>query len=129
MAAYLLDTHVALWWWAGSPRLSARAREVIADSGDRMLVSAASVWEIATKWRLGKLDDIGDVEENYARLMERDRFESLAVTEKHAMCAGLFAESHSDPFDRMIAAQSLIEGVAVITRDPALATFGCEVIW
>lgn len=97
--------------------------------GGDVLVSAASVWELATLIRLGRLNEIEDFEESYAPLMKRNNFKSLTVTEEHAMRAGLLPSDHRDPFDRMIAAQALIEGLTIITRDPALAAFGCEVIW
>lgn len=129
MTAYLLDTHAALFWWSDPGRLSARAQEVIADSESSLMLSAASAWEIATKFRIGKLTDIGDPAANYRRLMEQNGFRSVVVTEDHAMKAGLLAGEHRDPFDRLIAAQALIEDLTVVTRDPALAAFGCRVIW
>ena len=129
MASYLLDTHAALWWWSASPKLGRQAGEVIGFPESVIFVSAASAWEIATKYRLGKLDDIGNPQSNYARLMAANGFASLAVIEAHAMTAGLLPGEHRDPFDRLIAAQALVEGHVVITRDPAFVGFGCDVIW
>jgi PIN domain nuclease of toxin-antitoxin system len=127
-ARYLLDSHALIWWWIDSPRLSTAARDAIAN-GAAILVSAATVWELATLTRLGRLKGIEDFADSYAPLMARNSFTTLPVTDTHALRAGLMGGDHRDPFDRMIAAQSLIEGLPVITRDPALAAFGCEVIW
>ena len=124
----LLDSHALIWWCIDSPKLSLVARSMISDSDD-VLISAASVWELATLTRLGRLNEIEDFAKNYAPLMADNGFWVLSVTEDHAMSAGLLPGDHRDPFDRMIAAQALIEDMAVITRDPALAAFGCRVIW
>jgi len=126
---FLLDTHAALWWWRDSPNLGARARATIANPDSIIFVSAASAWEIATKWRIGKLDDIGDPAANYKRLMVRNGFSSLAVTEDHTLRAGILPGEHRDPFDRLIAAQALIEQLTVLTRDIAIAAFGCKTDW
>lgn len=125
----LLDTHALIWWWLDAPQLSAKARDVIGAGEHDVFVSVASVWEIATKWRIGKLQEIEDPASQYEPLMVRNGFISLMMREEHAMKAGLLVGDHRDPFDRLIAAQALIEGLTVITRDPALAAFGCDVIW
>jgi PIN domain nuclease of toxin-antitoxin system len=129
VALYLLDTHAALWWWCNSPLLGSGARDAIAQADADVRVSVTSALEIAIKHRLGKLDDIGDPATNYARLMAQNGFASLPVTEAHAMRAGLLPGEHRDPFDRLIAAQGLIEGMTIVTRDPAFAGFGCNVVW
>ncbi|MBB5684491.1 type II toxin-antitoxin system VapC family toxin [Sphingobium boeckii] len=129
IGACLLDTHAALWWWCDSPMLGPQAREVIAATEIPMMVSVTSALEISIKYRLGKLPDIGDPRESYGKLMARNGFKSLEITEGHAMKAGLLPGDHRDPFDRLIAAQALIEGLTVVTRDPAFAAFGCDVIW
>ena len=94
-----------------------------------ILVSSVSGYEIALKWRLGKLAMIEDPAVNYPLLMTRNKFESLAVTDAHALRAGLLSDSHRDPFDRLIAAQALEEKLTVVTRDPAFAAFGCKTLW
>ena len=125
----LLDSHALIWWWIESPRLSRAARTVLTAPENDIFVSTASVWEIATKYRVGKLPEIEDLEGDYDPLMARNAFISLPVTEVHAMKAGLLPGEHRDPFDRMIAAQALIAQPTVVTVDPALAAFGCAVIW
>lgn len=129
MKGYLLDTHAALFWWGNSAKLGEAAREVIGESGAPIMFSAASAWEIATKFRLGKLDDIGDPVVRLPALINRHGFTPLAVSFGHGLHAGSLVGEHRDPFDRLIAAQGMMEDLTIITRDPQIATFGCRVIW
>lgn len=129
MSRFLLDTHAVLFWWGASPKLGMEARDAIADPDSDIYVSAATAWEIGTKFRVGKLDEIGDPAVAYSRLMGRNAFETLEITSEHALRAGLLDGPHRDPFDRMIAAQALMEDMTVITRDHAIAAFGCKVLW
>lgn len=125
----LLDTHTFLWWVSDDERLSETASETIAQGQARILVSAATAWEISTKVRLGKLDPVAEVVERFEELLEQHRFDALAISVEHALLSGSFKTDHRDPFDRMLAAQSHIEGLALITKDPVFAEFGTEVIW
>ena len=129
LTAYLLDTHAAIWWWTASSRLGATAASVISSEDASIFFSAASVWEIAIKSHAGKLPEIVDFESQYGPLMQANGFRALAVTDEHALRAGFLPGEHRDPFDRLIAGQALMEGMAVITRDPAIAAFGCDVLW
>lgn len=129
MPGYLLDTHVLLWWLTNDRRLSETAIEVIEDRSHVICVSAASAWEIATKTRLGKLNGVPEAAEKFGELSTEHGFTQLSITFRHAVLAGGFEAPHRDPFDRMLAAQSLIEGVPLITRDPAFAQFDIEVVW
>ncbi|MBS3936711.1 MAG: type II toxin-antitoxin system VapC family toxin [Sulfuritalea sp.] len=126
---FLLDTHALLWWMADDPRLSSRARELIADERNSILVSAASAWEITTKFRLGKLPIAETAVPRFNELIEADGFEHLPVTYLHALRAGSLAVEHRDPFDRMLAAQSALEAAPLITRDPVFTAFGTAVVW
>lgn len=125
----LLDTHALLWWWTDDPKLSPRARELIGESEARVLVSAASAWEIATKHRLGKLGLPPSLLQRYPALLAADRFETLPVTAEHALVAGSYPQPHRDPFDRMLAAQAEVESVPLLSCDEVLLQFGVEVIW
>ncbi|AYH45472.1 type II toxin-antitoxin system VapC family toxin [Azoarcus sp. DN11] len=125
----LLDTHALLWWFTDDPRLSHVARSTIADEANAIVVSAASAWEIATKHRLGKLDEAADAVHRFDELVAADGFEHLPITHFHSLKAGSYMAEHRDPFDRMLAAQSELESLPLVTCDPALALFGIRRIW
>lgn len=126
---YLFDTHALLWWWTDDSALTPRVRELIQDESNEFLVSAASAWEIATKHRLGKLDIGGEAVARFDELVTLDGFSHLPVSYLHALKAGGLLSEHRDPFDRMLAAQSLIEGVPLVTRDMAFDALGTSTIW
>jgi PIN domain nuclease of toxin-antitoxin system len=126
---YLLDTHALIWWWNASPRLGKLANAILGDRANDIFVSSASAWEIATKFRLGKLDEVDDPMAHFAPLMDKNGFLRLSVTEEHALLAGSVNHEHRDPFDRLIAAQAMIEGMPLVTLDPAMKGLGCATIW
>ena len=125
----LLDTHALLWWWKDDPRLSKRAAKAIADEANTVLVSAASAWEIATKHRIGKLPGAEHAISEFNQLIVADGFAHLAVSFQHAIKAGGFAIEHRDPFDRMLAAQAIIEGATLVTNDAAMKQFRAKCFW
>lgn len=125
----LLDTHALLWWLVDDPRLSARVRELVADDRHEILVSAASAWEIATKYRLGKLAMAEQLLAGYGSLIEEEGFRHLDVGHRHALRAGTYPVAHGDPFDRMLAAQAEIENVQLVSCDPAFSAFPVQVVW
>lgn len=126
----LLDTHTLIWWWArGGRQLPDAVRRRIADPENTPYVSAASAWEMATKVRSGKLAEATAAVEHFSDWVERDGFTAMPVSHDHALLSGGFDAAHRDPFDRMLAAQSLIERVPVLSRDAKLDAFGCERIW
>ena len=120
----LLDTHVLLWWLADDPSLTREAEGAIANSASVVFVSAATAWEIAIKQALGKLDAPNDLE----RQIEVNRFEALSITIGHAYSAGTLPRHHDDPFDRMLVAQALDEGLTIVTRDPRLVPYGVSTL-
>ena len=126
---YLLDTHALLWWWTDDSQLSATARACIQDETNIILISAASAWEIATKHRLGKLSQAGEAISRFNELVELDAFQHLPVSYLHALRAGGLITDHRDPFDRVLAAQSELEGVPLITCDFAFKAFRVRTIW
>ena len=115
----ILDTHILLWWLAGSRQLSARARTTIA-AADTVHVSAASAWEIAIKRSRGKLHFEGDLDEQ----ISLNGFRSLPITARHAWEAGHLPWHHADPFDRMLIAQALAESMTLVTGDKSLGAYG-----
>lgn len=125
----LLDTHALIWWLFDDPKLSPAARDVIRDPRNEVLVSSVSAWEVATKHRLGKLPEAGDLPDRFAHYVSAARFRELLVSISHALAAGRLPGPHKDPFDRMLIAQALGERIGVITADPVFASYGATVIW
>ena len=123
----LLDSHALIWWITGNARLSIAAKGII--ETDDIFVSAATAYELAAKVRLGKLSEAEPLIRNFESLCAEQRFTLLPITVRHALHAATFDHEHRDPFDRLIAAQSLLQELPVISIDPALANFGCKVIW
>jgi PIN domain nuclease of toxin-antitoxin system len=121
MAAYLLDSHTLLWALGQPDALGTQARTVIEDRAEELYVSSVTAWEIATKWRLGKLPYVDAVVAGYERHVHRLAVIELPVTSAHALLAGTLGWEHPDPFDRMLAAQAMLEGLTLITKDPAFA--------
>lgn len=125
----LLDTHALLWWWTDDKQLSKPARDAMLDESNTVLVSAASVWEISTKFRLGKLPIAKTAIDQFHQLIEADGFEHLPISWQHSMLAGAYVHEHRDPFDRMLAAQNEIENARLVTCDAAFITFNTQVLW
>jgi PIN domain nuclease of toxin-antitoxin system len=125
----LLDTHAFLWWLDGDRRLSLKARRLIADETNAVLVSAASAWEITTKFRLGKLPGAQDVAADVVGCIAAQSFTSLDITVLHAQRAGGIAGAHRDPFDRMLIAQAQLEDVAIVSDDRVFDDFDVRRIW
>jgi PIN domain nuclease of toxin-antitoxin system len=124
-----LDTHALVWWWTDDPRLPAAARAAIAAPGNTVFVSAATGWEVATKFRIGKWPEVEVLVRDFEALLRRSRFTSLPMTAAHSLLAGSLAGQHRDPFDRMLAAQAVQESLAVVSGDAAFALYGANVIW
>jgi PIN domain nuclease of toxin-antitoxin system len=125
----LLDTHAFLWWLDGDRRLSVKARRLIADEANAVLVSAASAWEITTKARLGKLPGAKDVAADVLGCIGNQGFVPLDITVLHAQRAGGLEGDHRDPFDRMLIAQAQLEDVAIISDDRVFDGYGVRRIW
>jgi Uncharacterized protein conserved in bacteria len=111
------------------PALSGAARTAIADESNAISVSAATAWEIATKHRLGKLDEAAGACDRFTELVAADGFLLMPIDASHAIKAGSYRVPHRDPFDRMLAAQSELEGMKLVTRDLAFKQFGTDVYW
>jgi len=126
---YLLDTHALLWWLFADRRISKKASGILMDPANQILVSSASAWEIATKHRLGKLKSAAVLVQDIGGWVRKAGFEELRIDIEHAQRAGLFPQAHRDPFDRMLAAQSLIEDIPVLGRERELEPFGVRLIW
>lgn len=124
MRAVLLDTHAFLWWLANDAALGPSAREIIAEPRNRVVVSAATAWEIAVKRQLGKLTAPADIE----AVVEEKGFAKLAVSFFHGQQAGALPPHHRDPFDRMLIAQAQTEGLELMTADPVFRAYAVRLI-
>lgn len=120
----LLDTHVVLRWPTDDRRLGREARRAIA-TADIVWVSAASGWEVAIKAALGRIS----LDEKFHVTIRADDFTELPVALVHADRLAELEPHHSDPFDRLLAAQALVEGATLVTHDRALEPYGVPVIW
>jgi PIN domain nuclease of toxin-antitoxin system len=125
----LLDTHAFLWFAEDSPLLSSTARSEIINTKN-VQVSIASLWELSIKFSLGKLDiaphDFRGRMERYIRLC---RAEVLPVLVDHTVALTSLPMLHRDPFDRMLIAQSIAEGVPIVTHDRQIREYACNVVW
>jgi PIN domain nuclease of toxin-antitoxin system len=125
----LLDTHTFLWAILEPQALSKSAKEFIADPTTEVFVSSVTAWEIATKYRIGKLPDARIIVENYQDHLLTFAAEELAVKTNHALLAGSFQQAHRDPFDRLLVAQSILEGIPLVTNDGVFRNFPINALW
>ena len=118
----LLDTHLLLWVADQHERLSARAHRLIGDPDNEPLFSAASLWEIAIKHALRRTDFRYDPRVMRRALLDH-RYQELVVTGEHAVAVADLPPLHKDPFDRILVAQSIVEGITLLTADPLVAQY------
>jgi PIN domain nuclease of toxin-antitoxin system len=121
----LLDTHALLWALQMSPRLSATARGVIEDTSTTVLVSVVSAWELEIKKALGRLEAPDDLE----AVLEEAGFLKRLVTFADVRHLAALPAHHRDPFDRMLIAQAMEDGVPLVSADPQIARYPIQVIW
>jgi len=116
----LLDTHALIWWLADDRRLGPSARALIADPANDVLVSVVSLWEIAIKVRIGKLEaEIGAVE----RAVVRNNFSRLAITPAHLAALSALPQHHRDPFDHLLVAQATVEDAILVSEEVNLGLY------
>jgi PIN domain nuclease of toxin-antitoxin system len=125
----LLDTHALVWWLAASPQLPPAMGQLIADPDNVVLVSAATAWEIATKFRLGKLPSMATVVTHIEHHVRAEGFQPLAVTMRHAQRAGSLPGPHKDPFDPMLIAQALEEACTLISNEAVFDRYAVSRSW
>jgi len=123
---FLLDTHVLLWAAASPQRLSKAARSLMNDGDNELIFSAASLWEVTIKRQLGRKDFVAE-----PRLLRRglidNGYTELAITSEHAVTVEVLPAIHKDPFDRLLVAQAIVEGITLLTADPMLAQYPAPV--
>ncbi len=125
----LLDTHAFFWWLSGSRRLTPPAKRAIADTGNEVLVSAATAWEIATKHRLGKLPEADILAQDIPGAISSQGFEELPVSVADADRAGSLPGPLRDPFDRMLIAQALSRDLTLVSNKSVFENYGVRRLW
>lgn len=125
----LLDTHAFLWWLSGDESLSILAREAIENQQNDVLVSAASAWEISTKYRLGKLPGAAAIVTNIDTTIAQQSFSPLAVTVHHGQVAGSLPGPIRDPFDRMLIAQAMLDNLVIVSNEETFDAYGVTRLW
>jgi PIN domain nuclease of toxin-antitoxin system len=125
----LLDTHAFLWWLAGDQALSDAARSAIADEGNGIFVSAASTWEITTKYRIGKLSGVAAIVGDLEGAIFDQGFLGLSISLRHGQAAGALPGPHRDPFDRMLIAQAMQENLVLVSDEQIFDAYGVGRLW
>lgn len=125
----LLDTHAFIWWFEGNSALRPLARRSIALEENDVLVSAATAWEITTKYRLGKLPGIAALALDVGGAIASQGFTELPITVSDAARAGALPGHHRDPFDRMLIAQALARDLVLISNEPLFDRYGVRRLW
>ena len=116
----LLDTHALLWWLEGDPRIERKAHDLIADPAHDILVSIASLWEIVVKVRVGKLEaDIRDI----VAAINAQGFETLEIRPEHLEELVRLPRHHRDPFDHLLIAQAIAEGLTLLSEDQHVSAY------
>jgi PIN domain nuclease of toxin-antitoxin system len=125
----LLDTHAFLWWISDDPRLSEKAREIIADGRNELFFSAASGWEISIKAGLGRLKVAGDLQRFIADQLSRNAIKVLPIYLSHTLHTRILPDHHRDPFDRILVSQAILEEMPLLSADPKIPHYPVEVVW
>ncbi len=125
----LLDTHTLLWFALMDPKLSGTAMSLIMDPGNEKLVSPVSYWEIALKISVKKYALSKPFEDFMDEAIDKNGFSYLHIEPKHAAVLSALPFHHKDPFDRMLIAQAIVEGVPIISCDSAFDAYGVARLW
>lgn len=124
----ILDTHTLIWFINGDHQLPGKSIQLIQNLENKCFISIASIWEIAIKLSLGKLELNGGFDE-ISKIITRYEFELLPITFNHIQTLLSLDYHHRDPFDRIIISQGLVEGIAIITKDENFIKYNVEVFW
>lgn len=127
---FLLDTHVILWWWAASSRLSESVAKIIENPENSIFVSPISAYEISFKHRLGKLSTPERFFEDYEKNLREERWQTVPISTAVTLLAGQLQTFRRDPFDRILAAQAIESELVLLTADKTIQQFeGLETMW
>lgn len=125
----LLDTHAFLWWVSDDARLSRRALGAIADDRNEVLFSTVSAWELMIKSSLGRVEFGEPAEDFIPRELGNSAFDVLPVYLRHVLAMPSLPEIHRDPFDRLLVAQAVAEGAALVSADRKMHKYPAEIVW
>ena len=125
----LLDTHALFWWLYFPELLPARVRDAVADPDTHVFASAVSAYEISYKHHRGRWPEVAPLVDAFEEAMAAEGFALLPLATRHATRAGSYGPEHRDPFDRMLAAQAVVEGMTLVSKDDALTDMGAETMW
>ena len=125
----LLDTHSILWFFLNDPRMGESQRQILRREDNSLFLSAVSIFEMSTKARIGKLPRSIEINALLDTIYDDYAFAEVVVRAPHAALAGRMDGNHRDPFDRLLAAQSLVESMPLMTSDPVFKAFGVETVW
>ena len=125
----LLDTHAFLWLLAGDKRAPARARRMFEDPANTVTLSLASMWEMSIKVSLGKLEVPGPLQTFLAEQLAENGIQTLDIAFRHVCAVETLPFHHRDPFDRLLAAQCLEDGLPILSADPIFERYGVKRIW
>ena len=126
---FLLDTHAFIWFILNRPALSSRARSIIEDGNSELLLSMASLWEMAILTSLGRFVLTQPFAPFMQEQLELNDIRVLPITLDHVAVVATLPFHHRDPFDRLLIAQSIVEGIPLISRDPAFIAYGMSPVW
>ncbi|WP_159589822.1 type II toxin-antitoxin system VapC family toxin [Chelativorans xinjiangense] len=127
--SYLLDTH-ALYWWAYFPELlPAKVREILGNPNVRVFASAVSAYEMSLKHHRGRWPEVEPLVGAFEEVVAAEGFDLLPLAARHAIRAGAYGPEHRDPFDRMLAAQAVVERLTLVSKDRGVRELGAEVVW
>ena len=125
----LLDTHAFLWWLAGDRATSPTARTAIADESNAVFVSAATAWEITTKFRLDKLPGVAAIAADLGAVHDAQRFIPISILFIHDQLAGALPGPLRDPFDRMLIAQAMHDDTVLVSNEEVFGAYGVRRLW
>ncbi|MCS6804855.1 MAG: type II toxin-antitoxin system VapC family toxin [Acidobacteriota bacterium] len=125
----LLDTHTFIWWDSEPAKLSPRVLALCQDRQNVLLLSVVSIWEMQIKSELGKLRLALSLKEIVESQQQTNNIEILPITLEHVLALEKLPASHKDPFDRLLVAQAMVEGLVLLSADPNITKYSIQVVW
>lgn len=125
----LIDSHAIVWWMTDDPRLSPVARQMLGSAQYPRSLSLASLWELSLKVAAGRLQGIGSTIDNLRQACAKQAIGILPIAYEHILRVENLPLHHADPFDRLLVAQALEEGLTILTADRALSRYSAPIVW